>query len=293
MKIFYFITAHKDPDQLFSLVNSLKNNGCVICIHVDAKSNLSDFMDKIPETETVFFIKDRIKVFWSGFSQVEATLEGMRKFSGSDADFFITLSGQDFPIKPSDSLFGYLTEHKNNNFILADLTEINWKEADLRIESIRFIDFFEDLRCKIKLLTPLINKFEGLLNRSFALAGKRKLPYEYKLFGGSSWFAFNKAAINYILKTISDKPLLVSFFRKTLCSDEHFFQTIIGNSTLISTVIQDNLRFVRFLNGKSNPEILTLKDYKALIEASSFFARKFDPVVDKEIINQISNFIKK
>jgi len=68
-KICYLILAHADPAHLEKLVSTLDYKSRIF-IHLDAKSEMSDFADiKLPKSAK--FISKRVKVYWGGISMIK------------------------------------------------------------------------------------------------------------------------------------------------------------------------------------------------------------------------------
>ena len=70
------------------------------------------------------------------------------------------------------------------------------------------------------------------------------------------------------------------FFEHVFIADEIFMQSILLNSPLRDTVVNDDLRYVEWSNELQfpawAPRILTTASFDALKNASQLFARKFD-----------------
>ena len=64
-KYAYLISAYTEPDTLVHLVNSLDNNADFF-IHIDKKTDLKKFQEPLLGKKNVYFVKDRVKVFWGG-----------------------------------------------------------------------------------------------------------------------------------------------------------------------------------------------------------------------------------
>ena len=79
--------------------------------------------------------------------------------------------------------------------------------------------------------------------------------------------------------------MLKNFTNMPLQPGEMFFQTILLNSQFKNKIVNDNKRYVEFIG--SHPRVLTIKDFDTLKHGSYFFARKFDPKVDSQIIDAI------
>ena len=292
MKIFYYLIAHKNPQQLKLLVDSLKNNKDIICIHIDRRVDINEFKNVIPETENVYFLKQRENVYWAGWSQVKTTIIGLKKFVDSNCDYFVPLSGQDFPIKKLSDFRFFLEKNRNKNFITFSNCERDWQGALVRVKVYYFIDFFEKIRSKLKIIARVLHVIERVLNKSqLFLNVNRKLPSGYVLYGGSSWFNINHESAKIVLKEIENNKQLVNHFKYTVCSDEHFFYTIISKTKIVDTVIQNNLRYINFLPGKSNPEIISSMEVLSLPKNDFYFARKFDYELDSFSLDELYNFI--
>ena len=48
-------------------------------------------------------------------------------------------------------------------------------------------------------------------------------------YGGSTWWALTRGAVQHVMAFTDSKREVVDFFKNTICPDESFFQTILGN----------------------------------------------------------------
>ena len=76
------------------------------------------------------------------------------------------------------------------------------------------------------------------------------------------------------------------FFERVLIPDELFFQTLIMNSPLRETVVNDNLRFLDW-SREPAPAVLGVHDLDRMIESGKLFARKFDVTVDADVLDRL------
>ncbi len=95
----------------------------------------------------------------------------------------------------------------------------------------------------------------------------------------------SKDTIEYIHDFTHRNPDFVKFFRNSFIPDEIFFQTIILNSERKTKVVNDNLRYIDWVDEK--PAILTEKYFQAIQTSSQLFARKFDQTCDSTILDTI------
>jgi hypothetical protein len=87
---------------------------------------------------------------------------------------------------------------------------------------------------------------------------------------------------------VGERPDVLSFFRHVDIPDEIFFQTVIMNSELADTVVNDNLRYIDWTRGR-RPAILETRDFEALARSPKLFARKFDVEHDEQIMELIDH----
>src|SRR5690606_17510799 len=101
------ITAYNNYLHLERLINALDDGENIhYYIHIDKKS---DFPSKLKGRKNITFIK-RIKVWWGGWSHQEAILRLMKAASLKYYDYYILISGGDYPIRPNSFLYKKLTE---------------------------------------------------------------------------------------------------------------------------------------------------------------------------------------
>jgi len=70
-------------------------------------------------------------------------------------------------------------------------------------------------------------------------------------------------------------------------ADEFFYATILMNSPYKDSIVNDNLRLIKWAEGSANPVILKQKDLNSIVASDKLFARKFDVSIDDGILNQI------
>lgn len=277
MNIVYLILAHKNPKQLERLVSKLNGD---IFIHIDSKSDLSEFY-KIRNNinNKVYFIEDRVSINWGGYSMVEATLNLINNAnSNKKYDYFILLSGDDYPVSNLDCFKKFLYKNNGKNFIEYSEFEKECKRLKYRYNN--FI-LFEKKSIFKRILQKLLNLF--IHNRPM---------YEGMVaFKGSQWWCLTNEAIVYILNYIENNKKCLKYFKHTLVPDEMFFQVILLNSPLKNSVINDNLRYI-LLGDRNHPKLLGCTDLSNIKNGENvFFARKFDYSYDKDIFNELDKLI--
>jgi hypothetical protein len=279
MRIAYFIIAHKNPQQLASLVNALKYQHTDIYIHIDKKSDIHPFKEALKHTE-VFFIKKRVNIHWGAYSQIKATLICLEQILEEKKEYqhIIYLTGQDYPIKPNRYIHTYLQDNKGKEFInysiVSDTLATSYGE---RLKGY----YFQDVR-------PIF--FQKVLRKLFSFLPKRTFDY-LPIFAGSCYFIITEACAQYIVEFSKKEKQVMRHLAYSLCPDELFIQIIVLNSPFKNLVINDNKRYIEWDSGSSHPRNLMLQDFEKLQQTNMLFARKFDTGTDAAIIEKIDQLL--
>lgn len=280
-RVAHLILVHKSPRQVGRLIQRLQHPSARIYIHVDGKSPIEPFRSALLGTGTsnVEFIAYRYRINWSAFSMVEATLNSLKHIVAVEKyDFVNLLSGEDYPLKSSSEFHSFLTNHRNKSFMeFQKSRDLWWEEAQIRFR--RY--YLNDFTWKGKyFLEKVVNK----------LARPRRLPEGIAIVGKSQWFTLAVSHLMYILENEKELYYLKRFFRYSWAPDEFFFQTLLYNSPYREEIINNNLRYINWDNGKSSPKILTTEDLPVLKASGKFFARKFNLDVDTTVMDRIDEW---
>ncbi|NDV93862.1 hypothetical protein D0T84_02875 [Dysgonomonas sp. 521] len=245
MKVCYLILAHNNFGHLGRLIDALDDTDSSFYIHIDKKAN----QDYISSKPNVSVIPSRFDINWGGFAMVEATLSLLEYGLGhsAGADYYILLSGVDYPVRPKSFLYNLLAEGKE--YIDIAPVPVPYKP----VERYEYYYFDYDRR-NLKHYNPLFLA-EVLLKK---LKLKRKAPFT--VYAGSQWFALTHDCVRYILQIVQEDKRYVDFFRHTLVPDEAFFQTIVGNSPF----------------GKKTTANLTYTDWEVPVPPATIEGRHID-----------------
>lgn len=135
MKIAYVILAHKQPELLERMFNSIYRPGNYYIIHIDKKSNqyFNKNIQLLNSYKNVYFI-DSVSCAWGSFAIVKAQLEGIKKaLQTGPWDFVINLSGQDFPLKSQENIINELKVFKSHNLVNIIDQQNDWPQSLYRI----------------------------------------------------------------------------------------------------------------------------------------------------------------
>jgi len=286
MQLAYIISAYKYPRQLIRLVHRLNTDSTSFFIHIDRKTDdhvYLEIVNGLSHFAHVHFLK-RHKCDWGGFGHVAATLEGISEIfrTATSFDYAILLTGQDYPIKPTEYIDRFLEEHKGTLFLeFFALPNDEWKNRGIvggleRIESWHWRVFNRHFYFPPGCNFPI----------------KRQFPEGFRPFGGSSYWCLPRECIEYIYRMTSRNRAFVDFFKYVDVPDEIFFQTIILNSPFEPMLVNDDLRYIEWKNlDAGGPAILRKNDFQKLASSPKLFARKFDATLDAEVLDLIDREI--
>lgn len=276
MKVAFLILTHKYPKQLDRLVEILSIKEFTFFIHLDKKIEYNNY-EFIAERKDVIFIKKRVEVTWGSFSIIDAIVESYKEILAHDQyDYINVITSQHLPIKSSKEILKHLSENNGYQFINAIKYNTEnpwWKRCEKRILNYSFAGWRIYGKYRI----------EGIVNK---IIKKKKLPTDHIIAGGPSYFFFTSECVEYIVNEFKIKRKLINFFKYTWGADEFIFATLIFNSKFKDN-IKDCLAYVDYEDNQGHSKIIQKKDFEKLKHSSKFFAKKFDPHVDNEIIKMI------
>ena len=269
--IAYFILVHRFPEQFKRLFKALYHPENHYLIHLDKKTgigiyeDIEDFLTDFPNT----YILESENVIWGGYSMVQAELNGMKYLLKLNLawDFFINLSGQDYPLKSQKIIREYLTKNQGSNFIKIANQVTARPETMNRIEN-----YFVETD----------NGFSGIPYKRAYL--KDVIPYI-----GGQWMILTRGCCEFICNSEEVKKF-EDYYLNTFIADESFFQTVLMNTSFDGELINDDKRAIIWIPDgdiKLRPKTFTEDDIKFLLEGDNLFARKFDDNTDNNIIDSM------
>jgi Core-2/I-Branching enzyme len=271
-RIAYVISAYKYPRQLGRLVRRLSTPTSSFSIHVDRKSLPAIFRAMVTETEGVPNVRflPRHVSHWGGFGHVHASLKGIADAIERDLpfDYVVLLTGQDYPLRSAAAIEDFLGDGDARSFMnYWPLPHSPWgpRGGLERLEDWHIVTFF-----RFHLALPL----------------RRSVPGGLVPYGGGAYWCFSREVVEYVHDFVHRNPEYVRFFKHALIPDEHFFHTIVLNSPLRDTVVNDNLRFIDW-SEVPGPTVLRIEHLPKLLESGKLFARKFDASVDAQVLDAL------
>jgi hypothetical protein len=196
-----------DPPCSWKSIGALSSD-CTFFIHIDQKSNI---------------IEKRIPVYWAEFSGVQAILLLLRQALESQQhyDYFVLLSGSEYPLRSAKYIRTFLEENRGLEFmnIVMMLNEAVGKPIS-RINTLRLQSNKQVRRFAVRVLAKV-----GLAERDY-----RKHLGSLEPYSGNTWRALRREACQYILEFVQRNQHVEEYFQTTFAPEEMFFHTVLGNS---------------------------------------------------------------
>ncbi|CAI5792164.1 xylosyltransferase 1 isoform X1 [Podarcis lilfordi] len=291
VRIAFVLVVHgRASRQLTRMFKAIYHKDHFYYIHVDKRSNylyrqVLQFANQYPNVKVTSW---RMATIWGGASLLSTYLQSMQdlmEMKDWQWDFFINLSAADYPIRTNDQLVAFLSRYRDMNFLKSHGRD-----------NARFI--------RKQGLDRLFLECDTHMWR----LGDRKIPEGITVDGGSDWFLLNRKFVEYI--TFSNDDLVTKmkrFYSYTLLPAESFFHTVLENSPHCNTMVDNNLHITnwnRKLGCKCqyknivdwcgcSPNDFKPADFHRFQQTTrpTFFARKFEAVVNQEIIGQLDYYL--
>lgn len=290
----YLILAHKNFNQLKTLVELLDDERNDIYVHVDAKARdfkISDWKG-VTKKSRLEFIEPRRNVNWGGVSIMRAELDLLEAATGREHyDHYHLLSGMDLPIKSQDIIHDFFDKHNDREFLNL------WEFKKSTLSRFRYFTVFPEGEGRFR--TRIINHIFKGLQMAVGFRINRHVDFRF----GSQWFSITDAFARY---AVEKRPWLEKVFSRTSTCDEIFLATLICNSPFkeklyLPTPVKSqkevnmsNMRFIDWTRGESirHPWTFREDDFELLQSVPHFWARKFDENVDAKIIALLADSLK-
>lgn len=289
MKHAYLIMAHTDFNLLKILLSLLDDSRNDLYLHIDKKANFS--LEELKLSQAGFYLLEpRLNVGWGDVSQIELELLLFETaYKNGPYAYYHLLSGVDLPIKSQDYIHRFFEENAGKEFVGF------WHERDGQaFERVCFYHLFMRYeRGYNRYLQIIISKLRNLIRRLlYIVLGERKLSVHTK--EGPNWVSITHDFCGYLLQY---KKWIKRRFKYTMCADEVFLQSVLWASPyrnrLYNAYDTDEgcMRQVDWMRGSdSSPYVWRIADWEILKASDKLFARKFDSVIDGQIIEKVKHY---
>lgn len=309
MRCCYHVQTHRSPHQVERLVATIRRSSPDSVIHIshDRNGPPLDITNLSRMGDTFVELHDG---GYGDFSHVDRYLAGVDfvERHGLDVDWFVNLTGQDYPLVPLDRAEEELRSSGVDGFVEhwdAYSAAAHWPAGRVRSRyEFRHHRVVPLSPRSQRLLHPLqaVNRVQPLVrvHVSYGLAiGRRTRPLldggtepglALALHGGSAYASLRWPVARLVRDVLTARPDLVDYFRHTLSPAEVVLQTIICHSPAFRSgelrLDPDCKRWFDFRGSRFNhPKDLTLDDLPVALASGAHFARKFDAERRPELLD--------
>ena len=294
MGLAYCILAHKNPAQIARLLRAIAHPDNVCVLHYDQRAPRGEHaaLARIArESANVHLLPSR-PVLWGRYSVVGVQIEGISRCLalGNRWSHFITLSGQDFPLKPQAQMVAELEAARANSFLsfFDPVAEPHWKNLADRTSRVYIESTLLESLLNIPFLGRQLRRLCGWTNLMPCVPWiKREVPSWFRYMGGSNHVILSREAAAYLVSDPKARRI-VQWLKHSGIPDESLFQSVLLNSPLAASVVNDDRRAIFWETpGAPSPVTFTGAHLPWLHQARAegkLFARKFDTAVDAEVL---------
>ena len=278
----FVILNHQSAPQLVRLINSLNktfDSPEIACHHDFSQCPLE--VSRFPDN--VRFVLPHLETRWGHISVVRAFLKALLILyrTATPPDWFVLLSGSDYPIRPARDLREKLLHTEADAFIHSRLvfrgsTYDDWNNSG-----------YERYCCNT-IRVPSLTKRLRFTHRTFVLP-KFRTPFgpTFRCYSGEHWFCGNHRAAACLLSGRGEHRRLLESYENVQSPDESYYQTILCNEPSLR-VFPETLHYIRWASvGDAHPSVLNDQDVEEIVNSGKYFARKFDMNVAPHVLDLI------
>ncbi len=276
MRIFFYITGYKRPDQFSWLYQAIYNDRDIFLIHIDKKSPPDvhrDFRAITSAHPNTHFVPS-IPIVWGGTGLIQTELAAIKQALGIAPDwrYLVNLTAQDYPLTSLAEIRSRLSEAWPANFVdCKPLESMHWR--------IRKRLWFRHIEVNYRRHITPIPRFPA--------------PKTTIKWYGVWWHVLSRDFCEWW--TTSEKAeRYYQALRSAGMPDELLVQNVIYDSPFRDTVVPESKHEIIWcdpgdpIRATAHPNILTMR-YRQHLECSrAFFARKFDRDVDEDILQLLA-----
>lgn len=287
VKIGFAIITHNEPEQLLRLVNTLTamfDGPRIACHHSFDQCPLSEA--RFPSN--VRFVRPPVATRWGSITIVNAALKSFALLREHDRpDWFVLLSGSDYPVKSAGEIIADLSATDYDAFL--DHRELLYnalppgQNAPNGFGRPDWVSLAYDRYCTCRLWPPPLPGLSRLasVHSKFMLFRNpfmsRWLQFNRppRIYGGAFWLQANRKAMDRLLDHPS-APGMIRYFTPRWIPEESFFHSMLCNAPDLR-ISTDNKRYEDWTNGGHHPKWLEVSDVPSIVASGAHFARKFRP----------------
>ncbi|MCT2406788.1 beta-1,6-N-acetylglucosaminyltransferase [Chryseobacterium antibioticum] len=268
VRIAYFIMVHHKPEVFKAMFQKIYTRDQFYLIHIDrkAKEEITDEIQMYLVRFPNVYILESINIVSGGFSMIQAELDAMEFLLNvsQEWDYFVNLSGEDYPLKSQNVIRQFLTVNKGRNYLF----------------------YYDQKFYRPDTLQRIQNHFTELSYKISSLMYKREFMKDVTPYIGGKWVIFTRDTCAFLA---NNKKVMnfEDYYLHTLLPAESFFQTVLMNTSFNDLIVNDDKRAVieKPIFGKKQ----TTDDLILFLRTTNhLFIRKINEKTDQEVLNYIA-----
>lgn len=283
MRLAFLISAHTDPAHLRRLVDSLPREADFY-VHIDRKSDISQFARLLPDNRRVELIKHRTDVVWGSINEAEYQMELIRAALNDSRtyDYLISMSGMDYPLWSNGRIMEFFRECNGREILQGICMDGQGYAARNYVEYRLFSSrHWPDgsIGSKLRVALRKVIRRAGIRKPLRFKAGERT----YKLYKGAAWWAITPRLAGLALREWDGNRSMRRYFNTSFCPAETFIQTVAFNSVEFAPrcILTEGeytslaaLTPMTYIYYSPVVKVLTEDDFTTLTEQDKMFCRK-------------------
>lgn len=277
LRVAFVILGYKNPAQIRILIEHLIHPDHLFFIHIDKRVDIHPFKEELRKfSDRIFWVK-RETSYWGSYQCVNALLNGLREAIAYEKvrfDYFIHISGQDFPLKSPDFINRTLSQYFPTNFInVIPFPMKSWENGGM--DRLRHIKLFWKGRRII--LHPNVKNW-GLKALYTLLSGIfNQIDKGKTFYGGEFYFMMHRNGVERLLSNIKKNPIFFYRMKYVTLPEEIIIQTLLmmDNEAEKLLISEDRFRYIDWETGQKSPKEMDHREIINLLNSPYLFGRKF------------------
>ncbi len=309
----YFVASHANPAQVARLATACLNSGnprSRVLIHHNYDVSNLDPASVLP-VGNVDILPQHKAMNRESFASCEMILSAIDwALSHAQFDWFVNLSGQDYPIKPVAEMERFLAATPYDGFVLAKPVEQCQWHTGIGRYYYRYFDLpkargvgrlrrllRQRQRAQIEAGNPYPRFVVPHSRHGLRKIGIRPNPFpfgdDFRCYFGSAWWTLSRRALESMTRTIRRRPDVVRHYRRSLWAPtESFFATLAMSDPSLNICTATDKRFISWSHPASGrPDGLIENDWDRLMGSDAFFARKIDGAAHPGLLDRLDRHI--
>jgi hypothetical protein len=221
---------------------------------------------------------------------------------GTDYDWLVYLSGQDYPTQPLSFSEAFLAASRHDAYLRtweAFAPQTPWGRPNQG--RTRYGFQYHQAPAALAPVLRILRAFNGVQSLAHVhlvygpLIGlrARRTPFGTgrTCYAGKQWLTVRRACVEYLDEQVRREPELLAYYARCICPDESLFQTLLVNAGRFR-LVDDDLRYSDFAGSRDGrPRVLGEADFETITIPRYHFARKFDATHDERILDRLDTRI--